>query len=277
MRELKIDIEFEKLIPQLGFEERNLLEKNILKEGCRDPIVLWNEQILDGHNRYAICTKHGLDYKTVTVDIADRREAVNWIIDNQLGRRNITAHVRTYLIGKRYTNEKKAYGGDKKSEEYKEKSSGQNDHLILTAEKIAEQNKVTEKTVRRDETFSDSIDTLAESSGESAIDILTKTKLTQEDVNKVATLEPEAQKEIVDKVINGEVKSFKAALKPIVEEEETQRAKEYLEEHPDKDHCTCTPFTPTKSQIHVCPCGCGYGFCWDNDKWYTAAEIAEFE
>ena len=176
------------MIPQLGFEERNLLEKNIVKEGCRDPIVLWDKQILDGHNRYAICTKHGLEYKTANVEIANRNEAINWIIDNQLGKRNLPARVKTYLIGKRYTNEKKAHGGDKKSGEYKEKSSGQNDQLVLTAEKIAEQNKVTEKTVRRNEEFSNSIDTIAEASGESAMDIIAKTKLTQEDVNKVDTM-----------------------------------------------------------------------------------------
>ncbi|NQE45041.1 hypothetical protein C5S31_03335 [ANME-1 cluster archaeon GoMg2] len=136
------------------------------------------------------------DLVAATREIANRNEAINWIIDNQLGRRNITVHVRTYLIGRRYSNEKKPAGGDRKSEEFKEESNVQNAHLIderKTAERIAEQNRINESTVRRSESFSDSIDTLAKSSGETSMDILNKTKFTQEDVNKVATLTPEAQ------------------------------------------------------------------------------------
>ena len=277
MNELKIDKEFEKLIPQLGFEERNLLEKNIVKEGCRDPIVLWNEQILDGHNRYAICTKHGLGYKTVTVDVANRREAVNWIIDNQLGRRNITAHVRTYLLGCRYTNEKKIIPNPNGTNQFTEGVSPQNEDIATTAQKIAKQNQVGHATVERAEKFSNAIDQVAESSGESAMDILTKAKLTQEDVNKAATLASEIQKEIVRKVMDGELKSFKSALQPIVEEEKAQKLKEELEQHPDTDYCVCIPFYPAKSQIKVCPCGCGYGYCVQNDKWYIAEQIAEME
>ena len=280
MNELKIDNEFKELIQGLEIDEREILKKNIRKEGCRDPIVLWNDVILDGHNRYAICTEYELEYKTVNVELANRNEAINWIIDNQLGRRNLPRSVKTYLVGRRYTNEKQTYGGDRKSEDFKEESSGQNDHLIneqKTAEKIADQNKITERTVRRNEEFSNSVDTLAEASGETPMDIIAKTKHTQEDVIKTATLAPEIQKEIVEKVVTGKAKSFKAALKPIVEEEKAQKLKEHLAEHPDTDYCVYRPFTPTKSQIHVCPCGCGYGFCCNDDKWYTATEIEELE
>lgn len=273
MNELKIDNEFRDLIPPLSIDERHLLKTNIIKEGCRDPIVLWNETILDGHNRYAICIQNGLAYKTANVEIANRNEAINWIIDNQLGKRNLPQRVKTYLIGKRYTNEKKAHGGDRKSEEYIEESKGQNVPLVSNAEKIAEQNKINEKTVKRNESFSESIDTLAESSGESAMDILTKVKLTQEDANKVATFTLETQKEIVRKVMDGELKSFKVALQPIEEEEKAQKVKEELEKHPDTDYCVYIPFYPTKSEIKQCPCGCGYGFCIQDNKWYTPEQI----
>ena len=154
------------------------------------------------------------DLVAATREIANRNEAINWIIDNQLGKRNLPPRIKTYLIGRRYTNEKQTHGGDRGNqytELSEEVASGQNDHLAderKTAEKIAEQNKVTEKTVRRDETFSDSIDAIAESSGETSMDILNKTKFTQDDVNKVATLTPETQKEIVEKVMSGEAKSF---------------------------------------------------------------------
>ena len=51
---MQIDDEFKNLIPLLTNEEFNQLEENILKEGCREPIVLWNDTIVDGHNRYEI-------------------------------------------------------------------------------------------------------------------------------------------------------------------------------------------------------------------------------
>ena len=57
--------EFESLIPPLQAEERAQLEANILAEGCRDPLVLWDDVLLDGHNRYAICRKHGIPFRTV--------------------------------------------------------------------------------------------------------------------------------------------------------------------------------------------------------------------
>ena len=106
------------------------------------------------HNRNVrIWAKNDLEYKTATVEIANRNEAINWIIDNQLGKRNLPARVKTYLIGKRYTNEKKPVGAPIANVNA-EKQCSQNDDIVLakrTVEKIAEQNKVTEKTVRRNE------------------------------------------------------------------------------------------------------------------------------
>ena len=40
---LKIDEEFQKLIPELTKEESDTLEELLLKEGCREPICVWND------------------------------------------------------------------------------------------------------------------------------------------------------------------------------------------------------------------------------------------
>lgn len=82
--------EFKKLIPALTAEEFKQLEANILSEGIRDPLVLWKGYLVDGHNRYAIASEHGLDYKTVNKDFKDSNEVKLWMIDNQSGRRNLT-------------------------------------------------------------------------------------------------------------------------------------------------------------------------------------------
>ena len=51
-------------IPPLLNEERALLRQNLLSEGCRDALVVWkgHDVLLDGHNRYDICTELGLPF-----------------------------------------------------------------------------------------------------------------------------------------------------------------------------------------------------------------------
>ena len=82
--------EFKKLIPPLAIEEFNQLEKNIIADGCRDPLLTWNGILIDGHNRYEICIKHGLVFSIVEKEFADSGTAKLWMIDNQNGRRNLT-------------------------------------------------------------------------------------------------------------------------------------------------------------------------------------------
>lgn len=101
------DPEFERFVPPLSPKERELLEESILRDGCRDAIVIWNGIILDGYNRYAICVKHDLPFQVRNMQMDSRDEAIAWICTNQMGRRNITEETRRYLIGKRYEAEKR--------------------------------------------------------------------------------------------------------------------------------------------------------------------------
>ena len=97
---LKIDNEFRDLISPLTEYEYKKLEQKIMDEGCRDAIVLWGEIIIDGHNRYKICQEHNIQYKTEQLDFASRDEVINWIIQNQLGRRNLNVFQRVELVHK---------------------------------------------------------------------------------------------------------------------------------------------------------------------------------
>lgn len=94
---MQIDEEFKNLIPKLSDEEFKQLEENIIKEGCRESIVVWNSTIIDGHNRYEICNKHNIDFKTTNKDFSNREEAKMWIIKNQFGRRNLSVYDRSVL------------------------------------------------------------------------------------------------------------------------------------------------------------------------------------
>lgn len=97
--ELKIDSEFKKLIPPLTEEEYQQLEQNIIKDGWRpnEYIILWNGIIVDGHNRYEISRKYNIEFNTKEKEFSSRDEVMLWIIENQLGRRNITPFARVEL------------------------------------------------------------------------------------------------------------------------------------------------------------------------------------
>ena len=100
--DIKIDTEFAALIPPLSAEERQQLEDNIVERGgARDPLVVWASKgtltLLDGHNRYEICTRLELPFDIEEIRFYDRSHAEEWIIRNQFGRRNLAAYVRTQL------------------------------------------------------------------------------------------------------------------------------------------------------------------------------------
>ena len=94
---LLIDEDFKNLIPPLTDEEFAQLESNILRDGIREPLVIWNGTLLDGHNRFKIAQKHALDFRTTELSFADRNDAIIWIIKNQFGRRNLSAYDRSVL------------------------------------------------------------------------------------------------------------------------------------------------------------------------------------
>ncbi len=94
---MKIDPEFQKLIPPLDPEEYKQLEANIKKDGCLSPVILWNGNVIDGHNRIKICVKHKIKYQTTEIEFDSRDTVIEWIILNQFGRRNISAYTRAEL------------------------------------------------------------------------------------------------------------------------------------------------------------------------------------
>lgn len=99
-REPRIDKEFSNLIPPLTPEEFSGLEQSILAEGCRDAIILWNNIIIDGHNRYKICKEHNIPFRTQTKDFESREDVILWMFRNQLSRRNLNDFQRIEVVRK---------------------------------------------------------------------------------------------------------------------------------------------------------------------------------
>ena len=96
--ELIIDPEFQRICPPLKEAERKLLEESILEKGCIDPILVWNNTIVDGHNRYRICREFNIPFDIQSIEFKDRADAKLWIVKNQIGRRNISAFQRCELV-----------------------------------------------------------------------------------------------------------------------------------------------------------------------------------
>lgn len=157
---ITIDDELLKFIPPLLDEEFKLLEDNILKDGCRDSLIVWEQPdgshvLIDGHNRYQICQKHSLPFKVQVVNFEDKESAKDWMILNQLGKRNVTEEAKAYLRGLQYKQEKKRAGGTGLNQYNKDEFAKDAER---TAERLAAQHKVSEKTIRSDEKFADAID-----------------------------------------------------------------------------------------------------------------------
>ena len=94
---LKINPDFKTLIPPLELEEYSQLEENLIQNGIREAISLWNDTIIDGHNRYEIAQKHGLSFTTVSYEFESENDVIAWIVKNQAGRRNLSAFARVRL------------------------------------------------------------------------------------------------------------------------------------------------------------------------------------
>jgi phage N-6-adenine-methyltransferase len=109
--------------------------------------------LLDGHNRYEICTRLELPFDVHELRFKSREEAEDWIDKNQLGRRNLDARQMSLLRGRRYNR-------TKKQGERTDITSGQNVQKLTTAESLAAEHGVDEKTIRRDGKFAEAVETL---------------------------------------------------------------------------------------------------------------------
>ena len=91
--EIKIDGDFANLLPKLTTEEYMGLEHDIVEHGILNPIILWKDTIVDGHNRYAIAQAHSFpesEIPTKEVAFQSKADAIEWIINHQKNRRNLT-------------------------------------------------------------------------------------------------------------------------------------------------------------------------------------------
>lgn len=162
MKKLKIDPELRDLLPPLTDEEYKQLEKNIVENGFDKnfPIMVWHDFIVDGHNRYEICEKHEIDFVYGNLGYETKEEVMEWMLDIQLGRRNLSP-IQRIAIAEKYRslyekqakeNLRQASGGDRRSENFEQNQGLPNlvkvENRIDTTKKLAEVAGVGKETYR---------------------------------------------------------------------------------------------------------------------------------
>jgi len=94
---LKINKEFQNLLPRLSDDEFYELEQCVLNEGIREPVLVWNGIIIDGHHRYEIAQKHNIDFKIIEKEFTNESDVKIWIFKNQMARRNVSDFVKAEM------------------------------------------------------------------------------------------------------------------------------------------------------------------------------------
>ena len=183
--EIQIRSDLQNFITPLSEDSREQLEENIKLNGCLDPLTIWERKeeelvLVDGHNRYQICSKHDIPFKVRILRFNSEEEAKDWMINHQLGRRNLNPDQLSYFRGLKYERMKKKRGGYDKV-----LSSGQSGDK--TSEVLAREFNVSDRTILRDAEFAKGIEIIARSNPSMKNDILLgRIKVKKSDVQTLA-------------------------------------------------------------------------------------------
>lgn len=219
--QLTIDREFRDLCPPSSDDELILLRESIKSDGCRDTILYWenapdkSNPVIDGHQRHTICVQEKVEYESRGIKLKDRDAAKQWILRNQLCRRNLTNIQRSIARGRYYNLLKSSQGGD-------HRSKVQNVPLIDAAQVIAEANGVDKKTIKRDAKLATAVDRLAKP----VADAVKQGEISKQDAIALAEMPKSEQCEAVKAIQSGEARNVSEATgKPKPEATQADRTK----------------------------------------------------
>ena len=211
--QLRIDPEIRDSIRPQTEAEFKQLESNILADGeVREPLVVWDGVIVDGHHRWKIIQAHPeLPFTVKEREFADKYAAIIWMCKKQLGQRNCTAEEISYLRGKQYEAEKQRQGGTG-ANRYTVEQTGQNVHSVKsrkesrdgTSGRIGKEYGVDGRTIRRDADFAVGLDTAEQVSPGMKVDVLSgKVKVPKSIISALSTMDADEQKQTVQDIKEG--------------------------------------------------------------------------
>lgn len=170
---INIDQEFRNLLWPLSAVEFSHLEQSIASEGCREKLIVWQENntLVDGHNRYEICKSLGIDFNIEPMSFASRDAVCDWIDKNQASRRNVTPEQYKIITGRIYNRRKKTQNDGGKGTP-KATVDQIDPRLDSTAIDVASEMGVSAPTVKRDGKRAEVYDKLVEAGEEEAAEIV---------------------------------------------------------------------------------------------------------
>ena len=193
----KIDKEFENLIPALTKDEFDQLEKNCLENGIQDSVKLWNSIVIDGHNRIKIAEKHNLKLNYYYMDdkFKTRADVISWMLNNQLGRRNINSYQRGVIV----LQLEELYKKNVKEKEKARKINNDFDNVVkVDSEKINTRKELSQKA-----------------------------NISEGNLNKIQQIEKKATPEVKEKLKNNEI-TVNKAYQDIKKEERKKEREESI-------------------------------------------------
>ena len=183
--DIQVQSELKRFIPPLTTDSKQQLEQNIKLNGCLDPLTVWKKDsgemiLIDGHNRLDICQRNSIAFKVRLHPFSSKEQAKDWMLNHQLGRRNLNPDQLSYFRGLKYERMKKKRGGYDKV-----LSSGQSGDK--TSEILAKEFNVSDRTILRDAEFAKGLDLIGRSNPELKHDILSgNVKVKKGDVQLIA-------------------------------------------------------------------------------------------
>lgn len=208
--EFTIDPEFRDLLPKLSEDERQRLVSDVNQNGCRDKLVVWKEWniLIDGHNRYEICSDLDLPFETTELSFPSRDDVKMWMFRNQLGRRNLTDFQRAEIalrmkpVVAEAAKSKKAEAGGDRGNQY-------------TGGKVAVTQTFVEPPLDK------------RSDAEANAIVAKEAGVSRETIRKVETILKDGNQELIDKLRSGEKaddgrkmtinKAYKTVKPPVVQ------------------------------------------------------------
>ncbi|MCC3350057.1 hypothetical protein [Ruminococcus albus] len=158
---LKTDPDFQSLIPPLSRQAYEELELNIVCNGCREPIKVWGDYIIDGHKRYKICHEYEIEFNTEEILLKSREDAISWICADLLHNHELPENYQHYLIGRKYLAERTVgIMNITGTNQYTLDSSGRKPHSGVTATKIGIEFHISHSTVSKYLQYAKAIDRL---------------------------------------------------------------------------------------------------------------------
>lgn len=162
MQFFRIDKEIQSIKLPLLPRDYAQLEQQLLSEGCKSPLIIWNDILIDGYHRYEICIRHNLPFSVLNLCFPCRQAAIAWICKKQLCRTDLSDEARRFLIGLQCISERAANIPDRLNEatvsSFPPVSSGKTwGNNIAIAEQIANENGIVYASVMRNVLFANAL------------------------------------------------------------------------------------------------------------------------